>query len=174
LRGSASCGCGWKIPARWRRIPAVPSRLDETALTYRPYLTLAVVGSVVAIAVLGVVALRGERTRMPTAPSMVAAGAPLPSGRTVRLTHTMPHPSRGAVLDAKLVRGAMPRGRTSAVVLSDTDCAPDAHGISHCLDRLRLVSGRVISVRHVHDMKAVRCLTPGEHVRVVPARSVAA
>ena len=65
-----------------------------------------------------------------------------------------------------LVRGKMPRRATSATVLTDTNCAPDAYGVSHCLNALRLVSGRRIVVRHDHSMMNDPCLVPGERVRV--------
>jgi len=65
-----------------------------------------------------------------------------------------------------LVKGKMPRRATTATVLTDTSCAPDAHGISHCVNALRLASGRRITVRHDHSMLNDPCLAPGEHVRV--------
>ena len=65
-----------------------------------------------------------------------------------------------------LTRGKMPAKATSAVVLTDTNCAADANRISHCLNVLRLASGRRITVRHDHNMMNDPCLSPGEHVRV--------
>jgi len=67
-----------------------------------------------------------------------------------------------------LTKGQMPRRATTATVLTDTDCAADHNGISHCSNILRLVSGRRITVRHDHSMMNDRCLSPGEHVRVRP------
>ena len=68
-----------------------------------------------------------------------------------------------------LTRGRMPARTTMATVLTDTDCAADRNGISHCSNILRLVSGRRITVRHDHTMMNDPCLTPGErvHVRVL-------
>lgn len=60
----------------------------------------------------------------------------------------------------------MPARATTAAVLSDTNCAADRNGISHCSNILRLGSGRRITVRHDHSMMNDTCLTPGEHVRV--------
>lgn len=65
-----------------------------------------------------------------------------------------------------LTRGKLPAKATPAVVLTDTDCAADANHISHCLNVLRLASGRRITVRHDHNMMNDPCLSPGEHVRV--------
>jgi hypothetical protein len=65
-----------------------------------------------------------------------------------------------------LVRGKMPGHSTTATVLTDRNCAPDAYGISHCLNALRLAGGRRIVVRHDHSMMNDPCLAPGEQVRV--------
>jgi hypothetical protein len=66
-----------------------------------------------------------------------------------------------------LLAGALPRqGRVTAVVLSDTDCTPDARGLSHCTNELLLADGERISVRDNHDMRRYPCLTPGETVEV--------
>ena len=81
-----------------------------------------------------------------------------------------PGPSRpGSVLHGRLVGGHEPAGETIASVVADQDCAPDPHGVSHCLNVLRLDDGTTFSVRHPHRMAEVPCLTPGERVRVVPA-----
>ena len=60
----------------------------------------------------------------------------------------------------------MPATPTTAKVLTDTDCAADRNGISHCSNILRLTSGRAITVRHDHDMMNDPCLSPGERVRI--------
>ena len=80
----------------------------------------------------------------------------------------MPAPSRpGQPLQVKLVSGEPFTGQ-GGVVLSDEQCQADAAGISHCLNQIRLASGRTITVRHPHDMRAIPCLAPGERVRVQP------
>lgn len=96
-------------------------------------------------------------------------GATLPARRQVTLSFVMPPPSASDGLHAKLVSGTMPTAAVEATVVTDEQCQPDAHGISHCLNRLRLADGREIQVRHPHDMHAVACLAPGESVRLVPA-----
>lgn len=72
-------------------------------------------------------------------------------------------------LNAELVEGPAPSQTAVATVLTDTDCAPDAAGISHCLNELQLADGSRLVVRHPHDMSIVPCLSPGEQVRVAPA-----
>jgi len=70
-----------------------------------------------------------------------------------------------------LTNGAMPRKPTGAMVLTDTNCAADSNGISHCSNVLRLASGRRIRVRHDHSMMNDPCLVPGERVRVRALRA---
>ena len=67
-----------------------------------------------------------------------------------------------------LVRGHMPARTTTGTVTTDTDCAADRNGISHCKNIVALASGRRIAVRHDHSMMNDPCLTPGEHVLVRP------
>lgn len=79
-----------------------------------------------------------------------------------------PAPSEpGEAMRAVLVRGALPAGATAATVTSDEDCAPDARGVSHCLNRLLLPGGRKLVVRHPHRMAEVPCMTPDERVRIL-------
>jgi hypothetical protein len=72
-------------------------------------------------------------------------------------------------MHAQLLKGKLPSRPLMATVTSDEDCAPDAAGISHCLNRLTLDGGRKLAVRHPHAMHEVPCMTPGERVRVVAA-----
>ena len=65
-----------------------------------------------------------------------------------------------------LMKGTRPAMATTATVVSDTDCAADRNGISHCANILRLASGRRITVRHDHSMMNDACLSPGERVHV--------
>lgn len=95
-------------------------------------------------------------------------GTALPAQRQVQLSLVMPSPSSFDGLHAKLVSGTMPTAATQPTVLSDEECQPDARGVSHCLNRLRLRDGSEIQVRHPHVMTKVACLAPGEHVRLAP------
>ena len=73
------------------------------------------------------------------------------------------HPDR---MRALLLHGKPPSGAVTATILTDEDCAPDAEGVSHCRNKLRLPSGKTIEVRHPHRMHDVPCMTPGEKIRL--------
>lgn len=78
----------------------------------------------------------------------------------------MPSPSQpGSPLHAKRLSGPVPRA-AAGTVLSDERCTPDASGLSRCVNRVRLSSGQVLSVRHPHRMMEIPCLSPGEKVIV--------
>lgn len=65
-----------------------------------------------------------------------------------------------------LKSGEIPKQPVRAFVETDTDCTPDAYGISHCTNRLRLPDGRALEVRHDHNMHNYSCLSPGETVEL--------
>ena len=125
------------------------------------------------LAVLGGVLLARQGAARPAAESVVAVdphGSEIAKARTLVVGRTRPTPSQpGVLLNARLVKGTMPRVPTQGTVLTDEDCGGDAHGISNCLNRIRLANGREIAVRHPHDMHKIPCFAPGEPVRVVPA-----
>lgn len=75
----------------------------------------------------------------------------------------------GSKLRALRVKGPMPTSAVIATVLSDENCEPDAQGVSHCINRLRLPNGKTLVVRHPHNMADVPCLAPREKVVVRPA-----
>jgi hypothetical protein len=109
-----------------------------------------------------------------TAPRTVfVAGAarPVPDTSFVRTRDCLNRPrvcvnGVGGLELVYLTKGTMPRRPTTATVLTDTNCAADRNGISHCSNILRLASGRRITVRHDHKMMNDPCLSPGERVRV--------
>ena len=81
-------------------------------------------------------------------------------------------PSKGQgarVTTVQLISGVVSQ-RMKARVLTDTRCNPDAIGVSHCLNRMRLASGAVITVVHNHRMMDMPCLSPGERVTLTPRR----
>jgi hypothetical protein len=85
--------------------------------------------------------------------------------RTVRVYASEPAPSPSATdLRARVEKGTLPSGTVKATVLSDENCEPDAQGISHCRNRVRLASGQTLTLRHPHDMNKVPCLAPGEKI----------
>lgn len=70
------------------------------------------------------------------------------------------------VLISSLIEGDLPADAALATVVTDTNCAPDEQGVSHCLNQLEFGTTQVL-VQHHHKMSEVPCLTPGETVRVL-------
>ena len=127
----------------------------------------------VAIAI-GFAAARPRVTMPPPAQAAVphfidvkAPGDP----RTVVLggmTDSLPGTSNEAgYLMTNLRAGQIPEGATTAEVLSDTNCEPDADGVSHCLNDVQ-IGNVVVTVQHHHQMHSVPCLSPGETVTLMP------
>jgi hypothetical protein len=117
---------------------------------------------------------RAAMSMPPPAPAAVphfvdvkAPGAP----RTVvigGLSDSLPGTSNAAdYLMTNLRAGQIPAGATTATVLSDSNCTPDADGVSHCLNDLD-IGGVVVTVQHHHKMADVPCLSPGETVTLMP------
>jgi hypothetical protein len=99
---------------------------------------------------------------------VLATALPAQSAASSVLRVDRPEKGAGAqVTTARLLHGTVSH-RTQATVLSDSRCNPDAHGVSHCLNRLRLVDGRTVTVVHDHRMATMPCLSPGEHVTLTP------
>lgn len=85
--------------------------------------------------------------------------------RTVTVYNHEPSPSPSPVhLNAGLEAGTLPDKPVLGTVLTDEDCEPDAQGISHCRNVVRLPGGAKIVLRHPHAMMEVECLEPGEKV----------
>jgi len=60
---------------------------------------------------------------------------------------------------------APPAGVTvSGVVVSDTQCEPDARGFSHCHNGVELANGVRITVIDMHLMSRYPCLEPGQRL----------
>ena len=66
----------------------------------------------------------------------------------------------------QVVDGVVPPAGTavSGVVLSDTDCEPDAQGLNHCHNGIRLADGTTLNAIDNHMMSLYRCPKPGETV----------
>lgn len=56
--------------------------------------------------------------------------------------------------------------RVSGIVVTDTNCEPDAQGLSHCHNRINLGNGGSIEVIHTHFMSRIPCLLPGQRVSI--------
>ena len=54
--------------------------------------------------------------------------------------------------------------RVAGSVASDTNCDPDAQGLSHCHNAIELANGDRITVIDTHKMNVNRCLKPGERI----------
>lgn len=80
----------------------------------------------------------------------------------------LPISGTDGTLMTTLVEGQVPDGATQATVRTDTDCAPDAQGVSHCHNQLD-VDGTLFTVQHHHKMSTTPCLTPGETVAIARA-----
>ena len=138
--------------------------------TVKTLLAAAALGAPLAV-VVAVVATSGGKGPPHAGSAAEVAESWQPERRTVLVSGArMPRPSpEGSRLHALRVSGHMPSRPSAATVLTDEDCAPDARGISRCLNRVRLASGETLSVRHPHRMMSVPCLSPGERVTVQPA-----
>ena len=146
---------------RARRTDKSKHMTTGRALTAVSFAILVLVGSGLVI----------ERTSNSHTVAVDPHGLALPAQRQLQIFKVMPSPSSSDGLRAKLVSGTMPTVPVQATVLTDDECRPDADGVSHCLNRLRLPDGSEIQVRHPHDMTLVPCLAPGEHLRLVPTRT---
>lgn len=103
---------------------------------------------------------------------VVDSARPTPRTRTVAARDCISRPTSCSNGDGgvELVYSVGPVARAGvATVLTDDNCEPDQHGISHCLNELRYEDGTVATVRHDHSMATDACLSPGE--RVIVARA---
>lgn len=107
-----------------------------------------------------------EQAAVPHFMDVTAPGDP----RTVvvgGMTTSLPGTSNEAgYLMTNLRAGQIPEGATEAKVLTDTNCEPDADGISHCLNDLQ-IGTVIVTVQHHHQMDRVPCLSPGEIVKLM-------
>jgi len=113
-----------------------------------------------------------SQTSAPTRTLYIAkSGRTLPQTTFARARDCLRRPRRcvngiGGRELVYLTKGRTPARATIATVVTDTNCAADRNGISHCANILQLASGRRITVRHDHSMMNDACLSPGERVRI--------
>ena len=135
-------------------------------MTARARYGILIAGLVLLGGLLAVAMLAREGTRQTT------TGAGEDEIRTVAV-FTGPHQPRpskpGSLVRVQLKHGQLPAEESPGTVVSDEDCAPDARGVSHCRNRIRLANGEQLEVTHSHEMREVPCLAPGEQVMVRPA-----
>jgi len=124
-------------------------------------LAVVVIGIGIAVAVVsnsGAAKIQGSAPHYPTEQG-IRTLAVTPMG-----SDTM-SPATGT-LSGSLISGTVPLQPMMATVMSDTNCTPDAMGVSHCENQLRMNDGTMLTVRHNHRMMDTPCLSPGEHVLV--------
>ena len=68
----------------------------------------------------------------------------------------------------RLFNGEMPAAGAvvAGTVENDTNCAPDAQGLSHCHNVIALADGGAIEAIHVHAMGRHPCLFPGQRLSI--------
>ena len=54
----------------------------------------------------------------------------------------------------------------AGTVKNDTNCAPDAQGLSHCHNVIALADGGAVEAIHVHAMGRHPCLFPGQRLSI--------
>jgi hypothetical protein len=125
--------------------------------------------AVAVVVVVAVVAAAGCGGNSAPAGSTGAAEGALPENvRTVVVWRgSDPAPSQpGEPVHTMLLEGSVPSRSMAGTVMTDENCEPDADGVSHCTNAIRLASGHSLVVRHSHRMVEVPCLAPGENVVV--------
>lgn len=68
------------------------------------------------------------------------------------------------VLQLAKGRPLSPGAQLTGVVLSDSDCTPDAQGLNHCHNVIELADGSRVEVINSHQMMRNRCLGNGDRL----------
>jgi len=91
------------------------------------------------------------------------AQPPIPKG--VAMKSWQDNGSNGQYV-LQLLEGKALSGKESVngKVASDSDCTPDADGLSHCHNIIELANGQKMTVVDTHNMHINRCLSPGEQI----------
>ncbi|MDE2227768.1 MAG: hypothetical protein KGL11_01845 [Alphaproteobacteria bacterium] len=118
------------------------------------------IGTVAVIAVAGSVMAVSSRND----PARMASGEPaIPHG--VKLASWEENGRDGQYVLQIADGGTLPSGAAvTGTVTSDTNCAPDAQGLSHCRNGIALSNGSRITVIDIHTMSRNPCLLPGETI----------
>lgn len=114
---------------------------------------------------------RSTEDRPPTAevvtPNESSHDAHVSGPRTVLVANEPELGTNDGSLTVGYERGTKPpSSETDAVVVTDENCTPDAEGVSHCRNEIRMANGKTVRVQHDHRMHEVPCLVPGEKVRL--------
>jgi len=96
-----------------------------------------------------------------------AASGQLPVPRGVPMKSWQENGRDGRYL-LQVIGGSLPRNGKSVVgtVISDTDCDPDAEGLSHCHNEILLPGGKKLTVIDSHNMHRNRCLGGGDRIEL--------
>lgn len=62
-------------------------------------------------------------------------------------------------------------GSMTGIVKTDTDCAADSTGLSHCYNVIALTNHKQITVIYTHNMNRVKCLNPNQSVTLKAVNS---
>jgi hypothetical protein len=124
----------------------------------------------VTLAALLLILATGLMTSINFARSSSATTQPDPALRTVVVVAPgAARPTlRGDDIAVDLETGTVSAGIHRATVLTDTDCAADSDGISHCLNDLQ-IGRKQIAIRHHHRMMEEPCFSPTEELNVIDA-----
>lgn len=98
-----------------------------------------------------------------------SANAQEPAIPSVAGIHSWYKNGAGGHYIAPLIAGSaqsLASGSRIGRVLTDTNCTPDAQGLSHCHNNIEFSDGSRITIMDTHQMSRHRCLRPGERVRV--------
>ncbi len=119
------------------------------------------IGVGLAVVILGI----GAMTRHPVTPQakgVVLTNPSTPFGYLDWQTNGLHQPRLVEVIQGH-ISGAM-----TGVVKTDTDCAANNTGLSHCHDIILLANQKRITVIYTHNMNLVKCLAPNQTVTVKP------
>jgi hypothetical protein len=99
------------------------------------------------------------------APAALAADPAIPAGADFA---SWADNGRDGQIVLRLVNGDAPAPGVSlsGVVKSDTNCAPDAQGVSYCQNVIALADGATIAATHAHAMSRYGCLWPGQRLSI--------
>ncbi len=120
---------------------------------------------VALITVLGTIAQQSESEAQSLNPTLRSLVVVAPDAHIADL--------RPGFIQVDLVSGTAPRALVEGSVLSDSDCTPDAQGVSHCRNLIDYAGARV-EVRHHHKMTEEPCLSPTEAVNLMSTEAYTA
>lgn len=107
---------------------------------------------------------------MALAATTVQAEPAIPRGVSLASWFDNGHGGR-YVLQLAKGRPLAPGMQVAGIVLSDSDCAPDARGLNHCHNVIELADGSRVEVINNHQMMRNRCLGNGDRLTLRPVNA---